>query len=135
MKDKVFFDTNIIVYLYSEDETKKRSVAQNLLIGNDSFISTQVLQEFTNISRKKHKAEWKKISAALEEIVLHSSVSTNQIKTIKHALLIAEKTKYSFYDSMIIASALENNCQILYSEDMQHNQLIEKKLLIVNPFL
>ncbi len=71
-------------------------VAQNLLIDNDSFISTQVLQEFTNISRKKHKVEWKKVSAALEEIISHTSVFTNQIQTIKHALLIAEKTKYTF---------------------------------------
>jgi len=45
-----------------------------------------------------------------------------------------EKYKYQYYDSLIIATAIENGCSILYSEDMQHNQNIENKLVIVNPF-
>jgi predicted nucleic acid-binding protein len=48
---------------------------------------------------------------------------------------IREKHKYSIWDSLIIASALENGCKILYSEDMHHNHLIEKKLRIINPFI
>jgi len=54
--------------------------------------------------------------------------------TIKKALDIAIDYKYSYWDSLIITSALENNCLICYSEDMQHGQIIEDKLRIVNPF-
>ena len=50
------------------------------------------------------------------------------------ALVIASKHKYSFYDSLVIAAALEKKCDILYSEDLQHNQKIEGTLVIVNPF-
>ncbi len=57
MKDKVFLDSNIIIYLYSDDEPKKKLIAQNLIVDYDCCISTQVLQEFANVSRKKHKIE------------------------------------------------------------------------------
>jgi len=50
-------------------------------------------------------------------------------------LLIKEKYHYSWWDSLILTSALENNCKIVYSEDMQHGQIIENTLKIVNPFL
>jgi predicted nucleic acid-binding protein len=135
MKDKVFLDTNIIVYLYSDDEPKKRLAARRLIVDYDCYISTQVLQEFTNVSRKKYKVEWKEINLALAEVTAFTSLFTNELATIKYALAVAEKTKYSFYDSLIISSALAINCQILFTEDMHHSQLIEKKLKIVNPFL
>jgi predicted nucleic acid-binding protein len=49
-------------------------------------------------------------------------------------LTVMERYRFSFYDSLIIATALEASCTTLYSEDMQHGQLIENKLLIINPF-
>jgi len=55
--------------------------------------------------------------------------------TVKRAFYIKEKYLYSWWDSLILASALENNCEMVYSEDMQHNQIIENTLKIVNPFL
>jgi predicted nucleic acid-binding protein len=56
-------------------------------------------------------------------------------ETIKLSFEIHRRYKFSSWDSLIIASALENDCKILYSEDMQHNQLIDRKLRIVNPFV
>jgi hypothetical protein len=50
------------------------------------------------------------------------------------ACQIAEKYQFSFYDSLIIASALKCDCYTLYSEDLQHGQIIEDKLKIINPF-
>ncbi len=50
------------------------------------------------------------------------------------AIDIREKYKFQYYDSLIIATALENKCTILYSEDMQHGQIIERQLKIINPF-
>jgi predicted nucleic acid-binding protein len=54
--------------------------------------------------------------------------------TIKKALQIKKTTRYSFWDSLVIASSLENNCSVLYSEDMQKGHLIDEKLTIINPF-
>ncbi|MBS1524234.1 MAG: hypothetical protein JST19_01215 [Bacteroidetes bacterium] len=59
----------------------------------------------------------------------------NNELSISEACKIAEKYGYSFYDSLIISAALSSNCGILYSEDMTHNHLIEKKLRIINPFV
>jgi predicted nucleic acid-binding protein len=55
--------------------------------------------------------------------------------TIEKAFVLSLKYGFSYWDSLIISSAIENGCNILYSEDMQHEQLIEKKLRIINPFL
>jgi predicted nucleic acid-binding protein len=57
------------------------------------------------------------------------------ITILEKAMQIMNTYKYSFWDSMMLASALIYNCEVIYSEDMQHNQIIEGKLKIVNPFL
>jgi predicted nucleic acid-binding protein len=54
--------------------------------------------------------------------------------SVDKALSVANQYKYSYWDSLIIASALENKCKILYTEDMQDGQIIEGKLKIENPF-
>ena len=133
MKDKSFFDTNILIYLFS-DEAFKHKKARNLfaLIDN-KIISTQVLNEFANVCYKK-KLVNSDISAYINKLSLNFQVSLIYKTTIHDAIKIKEKYRYSYYDSVIIASALQNNCSILYSEDMQHNQLIENKLTIINPF-
>jgi len=56
------------------------------------------------------------------------------MQTIKQAWKIGNKYGYAYYDSLIIASALENDCTILYSEDLHHGQIIEERLSIMNPF-
>jgi predicted nucleic acid-binding protein len=134
MKDNVFLDTNLILYCYSSTEREKRNITVNLFSEKNIFISTQVLQEFINVSFKKFKIEWSKINKAIEEILKISNLYENKNSTIKRACQISEKYKFSFYDSLIISSALESNCKILYSEDLSHNQIIENKLQIINPF-
>lgn len=135
MKDKVFIDTNILIYLYSTDQEDRRVASQKVIEKNNCFISTQVLQEFANILRKKHGAEWKNIAAAINEVAASATVFVNKSETIKRAVEVAEKYKFSFYDSLIIAAALESNCTVLYTEDLQHKQLIYGKLQIINPFV
>ena len=55
--------------------------------------------------------------------------------TIHTALKVRERYSFSWYDSLIVAAALEAGCDILYSEDMQNSQLIDGRLRIVNPFV
>jgi predicted nucleic acid-binding protein len=70
-------------------------------------------------------------SEAIQNNILH----VNSDSTILEAFRIAERYGFSFYDSLIISAALESGCNTLYSEDMQHGQLIENRLKIVNPFV
>jgi predicted nucleic acid-binding protein len=135
MSDSVFLDTNILVYSYSLTEPDKQTIAQNLIVDKQSFISTQVLQELTNIITKKFKYSYDRASDAIEECCKNSNLIVNTKETILLANQIASRYNYSFYDSLIIAAALECDCTILYSEDMQHGHVINERLKIVNPFL
>jgi predicted nucleic acid-binding protein len=75
------------------------------------------------------------ISRTLSEMRGNFLIGINNVETTAIALMVHFKYKFSYYDSLIISSALENGCSILYSEDLHHNQKIEKTLTIINPFL
>jgi len=133
MKDKSFFDTNTLIYLLS-DEINKHKIAVELYKSiKDKAISTQVLNEFANVCFKKELLK-SNISEHIKILSLNFEVSLISLGTIQEAIRIKKKYAYSYYDSVIIASALQNNCTILYTEDMQHKQVIEDKLTIINPF-
>jgi predicted nucleic acid-binding protein len=135
MNAKSFFDTNLLVYLYSEDEPEKQAqILTQIKNTENRWISTQVLNELSNTLRKKFKLEYVDIANVIAEIRANFEIITVQIETIELALKIAEQYRYSYYDSAIIAAALESSCTLLYSEDMQHNQIIEGRLQIINPF-
>jgi len=135
MRDKSFLDSNIILYSYSKTELDKNRIANALIFSLDEIlISTQVINEVTNILYKKFKLDAISIENVILEIdnnfkIVNFSLTT-QIKAIK----IKEKYKLQYYDSLILATALENGCTILYSEDMQHEQMIENQIKIINPF-
>jgi predicted nucleic acid-binding protein len=135
MNANVFLDTNILVYSYSNNEPDKRTIARTLILENNSFISTQVLQELSNTITKKIGFSFSDAIKVVEEMTKNNNLHTNTQITIIKACEIADRYRFSFYDSMIIAAALESNCEILYSEDMQHNQIIDDRLKIINPFL
>ena len=134
MRDKIFIDSNIILYSYSKTELDKNKIANNLIFSLDEIlISTQVINEITNILYKKFKLDAKSIEDVILEIdnnfkIVNFSLTT-QIKAIK----IKEKYELQYYDSLILATALESSCTLLYSEDMQHKQIIENQLQIINP--
>ncbi|MFK7933753.1 MAG: PIN domain-containing protein [Saprospiraceae bacterium] len=134
MKDKIFLDTNVLIYCYSSSEPDKQFKAQVVASATNATISTQVLKEFADTLSRKFKLSWKEIHQAIEELKNNFIVHTNTPTTIEDACLLADKYKYSFYDSLIIIAALESDCVVLYSEDMQDGQIIEKKLTIKNPF-
>ena len=138
MKDKFFIDTNIVVYAFSL-ELEKKVIAKQLIKDahkKDGCLSFQVIQEFLNTSTKKFKIPLKKEDTQryLHEILFPICEIFPSEKLYNNSLNIHEKFKFSFYDSLIIAAALQANCKILYSEDLQHNQKIYD-LIIKNPFL
>ena len=133
MQDKAFLDTNVLLYLYDKDISKK-SIAKKLLQSQHT-ISTQVLNEFSNISLKKIKLSTNELKEILSVLINHATLVFFSDVTIFKAIEIKEKYGFGYYDSLILSTALENNCTILYSEDMQHNQVIEDNLTIINPFI
>ena len=134
MNDKVFLDTNILVYGYSNSDREKQFVARNIIMGNNSFISTQVLQELTNTITKKFKLRYSDAIDAISESCHNNNLYINISSTLIKACKIAEEYKYSYYDSLIISAALLCDCTQLYSEDMKNNQIINGVLKISNPF-
>lgn len=134
MKDhSAFLDTNILLYLLSEDETK--SIRAENTIAAGGMISVQVLNEFASVARKKLNMSFAEIREFLTHICLVCPVIPITVKIHDQGLQIAECYGFSIYDALIVAAALSAGCVTLYSEDMQDNQLIDGRLLIRNPFI
>jgi predicted nucleic acid-binding protein len=130
--DTAFLDTNVLLYLLSED-TIKADVAEEL-VNQGGIISVQVLSEFTSVCARKLKMSYADIREILTTMRLVLDVRDLTPAIHESALEIAERYGYSFYDSMILASAINAGCRLLYTEDLQAGQRIKDHLLIVNPF-
>ncbi len=136
MNDKVFLDTNVIIYAYSDDELEKQERANMILEEYESqtIISTQVINELSNTLFRKFKLDAEAVEAVILELDNTFPIVDFNLQTQLKAIKIKERYKLQFYDSMILATALENGCNIIYSEDMQNRQIIENQLTIINPF-
>jgi len=130
--EKIFLDSNVMIYAYFKQDEKKQRVSK-LLIAQNAVISTQVLQELTNTLHRKMRVDYSIVRPILQECIDNCELKTNTSDTVFLALDIAERYGFSFYDSLIVAAALESKCTTLYSEDMHHNQHIGN-LTIQNPF-
>ena len=130
---KPFLDTNVLVYAVLSDDPRCPTAERRLAAGG--AISVQVLNEFANVARGKLKWPWLDIEATLT-LVRSRTGRVRDISVLTHeaALAIARDHRLSFYDALIVASAIEAGCDVLYSEDMQHGRTIGG-LAIVNPFL
>lgn len=135
MNDKVFIDTNVLIYAYFYDTPEKTKRANEVIQGAEVYLSTQVLLEFSNITKKKYKLAWEEISKGVKELAEKFKIHLNGETTIIRALQIADLYKFSIFDSLIVTAALEIGCKILYSEDLQHQQIIEGTLRVINPFM
>ena len=131
---KTFVDTNILIYAFTSDEPKKQEKALKSLDDCQPVISLQVLKEFSNVLLKKGNAPPDKLKETIIEIIEIADVVNEDPMLILDSIDIHERHKFSFCDSLIISAALNSQCQILLSEDMQDGQSIEGKLKIVNPF-
>ncbi len=134
MSGSIFLDTNVLVYAYSEDDLVKRGQALSISAVPERWISTQVLIEFVNVFHRKLRVPWPDIQISLLEISSELNVHKNSAGTIAQATRLAQRYGFSWFDALIVAAALECGCETLYSEDLQHGQLIEQSLRVVNPF-
>jgi predicted nucleic acid-binding protein len=133
MKDKIFVDSNIFLYLFSNDIEKKRISLK--ILNSYPFISTQVVNENINICIKKFKLSKDKAFRHGMNLLSKCNVIIINDNTIRVAMEVSTKYKFSYFDSLIIASSIECGCNTLFSEDLHHGQLVEKSLKIINPFI
>lgn len=133
MNAKPFLDTNVVLYAFGEGNSRGQKAEALLVKGG--VISVQVLNEFAAVARRKLNKSWKEVRRALGILrVFCPQPAPATVKTHEAALQIAERYKYSIYDSLIIAAALAAGCNVVYSEDLQDGQVIENRLTIRNPF-
>jgi predicted nucleic acid-binding protein len=126
-----FFDTNVLVYAFLDPEKRPRAIE---MLAQGGVMSAQVLNEFTAVARNKRRREWPEIEAAVRLIrERFPEVLPLTAETHAAALALARDHSFAFYDALIVASAIEAGCDMLYSEDMQHGRSIGG-LTIVNPF-
>jgi predicted nucleic acid-binding protein len=127
-----FFDTNVLLYLLSDDATKTDRAEALLAVGG--IISVQVLNEFASVALGKKAVDFGELKEIFIGIRSACSISPLDTETHDLSLEIAQRYRFSIYDSLIVAAALKARCSILYSEDLQHGQTIGH-LSIRNPFI
>lgn len=135
MNESAFIDSNVWIYLLvAGQDPQKRITARALIEGKRFFISTQVIGEVcVSLLRKGAMAEHE-VRGSISSFYRNHSVMTIDQQTLLSASDLRIRHSLSFWDSLIVASALQSGAQILYSEDMQHGLVVDGRLRIVNPF-
>ena len=129
---EAFFDTNVLLYLLSANEKKAGRVEEILTPG--STISVQVLNEFASVAMRKLGMKVAEVREALDPIKTICTVVPLTVLIHQRGLQVAERYGFSIYDALIVAAALDADCVTLYTEDLQHGQVIDRTLTITNPF-
>ena len=143
-KKNIFVDTNIWIYAltipHDNLDLEKHNISlatlEKLFVNKNIFISVQIINEVHWNLLRKFKMKNDNIKSLIDnKLIAISKIKDLTFLDYKNSNVLRNKYSFSFWDSLIVASALENDCDILYSEDMQHNQVIDEKLKIINPFL
>ena len=137
MSDNGFLDTNLWVYFFAKDPLNKVERVAHIVNAQlpSLIISTQVLGELYNVLTRKRIFSSIEAQSIVSGLTNRTVVVDIDTAKVLQAMELNIHYEYSYWDSLIIAIALQSNCSILYSEDMQHDQLIEGKLRIVNPLV
>ncbi len=134
-----FLDTNIFVYTFDRRDRQKQARARGLVeraLGTgDGVVSSQVVQEFLSVALRKFERPLSNEQALryLREVLDPLCSVFPNISLYETALSLHRRWRFNFYDALIVAAALESNCKVLYSEDLQDGQEIES-LTVSNPF-
>jgi len=133
MRGRVFFDTNVLIYVLAKNDPRSERAEELLAIGG--ILSVQILNEFVSVARRKLQMSWSEVIEALAAIrILCPSPLPLTVETHETALRIAQLHRYGIYDALVVATALEGRCETLYSEDLHEGQTIEGQVTIRNPF-
>lgn len=129
---EAFFDTNVLLYLLSDDTSKSAAAEAALEAGG--HVSVQVLNEFVSVARRKAGLGWAELDDVLATLRAVCRVHPLSVETHDSALAIARRHQLNFYDALIVASAQLAGCTSLVSEDLQDGQRFGRSLVVRNPF-
>jgi predicted nucleic acid-binding protein len=133
MPGERLFDTSVLIYAFAAGD--RRSAKAESLLAEGGVISVQVLNEFTNIVRRKLGWDWPPVLAALGVITELSGPALSLTADIHtQAVKLARDCSLSFYDALIVAAAGDAGCHVLFTEDLQHGRKFGG-VTIQNPFL
>ena len=133
-RDKVTLDSNILIYAFAGNADFRKSIAKEI-ITKCNIISIQAINETACVLLKKFNFPKDELEQVIQFLRNHFIISSITSNTLDKTIIMCKKYNFSFWDSMMIASALDNQCSIIYSEDFNHNQLVENRLRIINPFI
>ena len=128
-----FFDTNVVLYLFSADVVKADRA--EALLAEGGVISVQVLNELASVARRKLAMTWSDVGEMLTQARVVCRVEALTVKTHTRGVAIAEHHNLSIYNAMILAAAPDAGCSVIYTEDLQDGSVVEGRLTIRNPFL
>jgi predicted nucleic acid-binding protein len=131
---KYALDTNILIYLYDDISSYKREIAEGLL-ENSPMISSLVTSEYLNVSKRLLKLPKLEVFEKCNRVFEFCEIKPVSQSTLNIAEELIKQYDFQIFDAIIVATSLQENCTILYSEDMHHNLIVENKLKIINPFL
>lgn len=139
MSVETFLDTNVLLYHLDDSDARKHRIAYRLvrqaLARSDTVISFQVVQECLNVALRKARVPLSHAEARdyfrLVLVPLWRIMPSSEIYL--RGIDVQERYGFGFYDSLIVAAAIDAGCRRLYSEDLQHGQRIDG-LTIENPF-
>lgn len=134
MRDKIFVDSNVWLYMANNDSPEKKSISLNLL-NRDTYTSPQVLFECINVCRKKLKLNSEIAFSFAENLLQVNKLIEENANIVYTALHLCRQSSFQPFDAKIVATALEAGCDILYSEDMHHGLFVNNSLRIINPFI
>ena len=131
MPADIAFDSNVVLYLLSAEEAKAETAAR--LLSQKGVVSVQVLNEVSNVMRRKWQMAWEESDDFLQALMPVCIIRPLTLSVHRLGLDLARRHHFSIYDAMIVAAAIDSGCRVLYSEDMQHGFTVES-LQIINPF-
>ena len=125
-------DTNILVYAFTNDA---RAAKAQELLSEPFILSVQALNEFGNVASGKLGMSWPEVRSAIEDVSgLAVAIQPIDRECNLQALNLVERFNFSFYDALMIAAALLAGSKHVFSEDMQHELIIDGRMTILNPF-
>jgi len=139
MSVEFFLDTNVLVYTFDKSSPEKRNRARQLveeaLATQKGAISYQVIQEMLNVATRKFASPLTPEQARryLSDVLEPLCAVYASSDLFRKAINLQGRWQFGFYDSLIVAAALQAGCETLYTEDLQHQQAVES-LTIVDPF-
>jgi len=131
---KIFLDTNVLIYAYSGTEAEKKALVLPLLEDELVCLSTQVVNEFVWVMNKKFSVPMDSLRHIVKNLFGLYQVGVINDATIAKAMDMSAQLKFPYWDSLIVASALESGCDVIFTEDLQHGQVIDNRLTVRNPF-